>query len=69
MHTRPIVQATTVPSFRRRVLRLWRALRRAAVPATRTEIPDYLREDIGLSPVRRRRRTHAPPDDNPYWRI
>jgi hypothetical protein len=74
MHTRPIVQHSAVPSFRRRLRRVLAAMRRVAVARGQVDIPDYLREDIGLSHGRRQPRANAPPakmlpDGNPYWRI
>lgn len=85
MHTKPILQATTVPSFRRRLHRVFRALQKSFVAKSSTDIPDYLRKDIGLPHKARPKRGHGPPngssvtpsrgaahqpfEGNPYWRI
>lgn len=69
MHTRHIIQFSTVPSYRRRLRRVLRAVRRLITPTARVDIPDYLRRDIGLDHGGRRPRANAPPEVNPYWRI
>jgi len=85
MHTKPIIQPTTVPSFRRRLRRILKTVQNVFVPKARVHIPDYLRKDIGLPHQSRRTRGHAPPnassitpsrgtahqpfEGNPYWRI
>lgn len=69
MQTKTIRYASTVPSFRRRALRLIRWLMSSRGAASAPAIPDYLRRDIGLPPARSGRRSHAPPQGNPYWRI
>jgi hypothetical protein len=69
MHTKPIVQVSTVPSFRRRFRRGLKALLKIVAPRSQVDIPDYLRRDIGLSHGNRRPRAHAPPEGNPYRRI
>ncbi|MEM9755374.1 MAG: hypothetical protein AAF914_05240 [Pseudomonadota bacterium] len=43
-----ILETTTVPSFRRRLRKAWlRAFRRLA-PAPVTDVPEFLRRDVGL---------------------
>lgn len=69
MHTRPFVEFTTVPSFRRRLRLALNVLARVAPRRALPRIPSDLREDIGLTHGIRRRRANAPPDGNPYWRI
>jgi len=69
MHTKTIRYHTTVPSYRRRIQRLLRWLTSSRGAASVPKIPDYLRRDIGLPPARPARRSHAPPEGNPYWRI
>jgi hypothetical protein len=69
MQTKTVIQFSTVPSFRRRLRRVLGVLRRLIWPRTRVDIPDDLREDIGLSHGGRRPRANAPPGGNPYWRI
>lgn len=69
MHTKPLIEFSTVPSFRCRLRRALRAMQRLIAPRSRADIPEYLRKDIGLSHGGRRPRAHAPPEGNPYWRI
>jgi hypothetical protein len=69
MQTKTVIQFSTVPSFRRRLRRVLGVLLRLIWPRTRVDIPDDLREDIGLSHAGRRPRANAPPGGNPYWRI
>jgi nicotinate-nucleotide adenylyltransferase len=58
---RPIVQVSTVPSFRRRWRRVWGQCGGWSSRPGDVDIPDYLREDIGLSHGNRRPRANAPP--------
>jgi hypothetical protein len=69
MQSKPVLQYSTVPSFRRRLRRVLRALERLVAPRARIDIPDYLRKDIGLPHGGPRPRANAPPEGNPLWRI
>lgn len=68
MHTKTL-HYSTVPSFRRRFLRVWRWLTASRGAKSYPPIPDYLRRDVGLPPARSGIRPQAPPGGNPYWRI
>ena len=60
MHTKPLIEYSAVPSFRRRLRRGLKALLQFVAPKARVDIPDYLRRDIGLSHGNLRPKAHAP---------